>query len=90
MDAAAETEVLTVRAGDTMELAHQRSQPWEWADDQFYDCPLDRGSCIPAEKNVSNLSSPSFTSQLALAAKRPHTKWGKNLQVNQTNPDISI
>ncbi|RWA12842.1 hypothetical protein EKO27_g2240 [Xylaria grammica] len=44
---AAETEVLTVRAGDTLELAHTRIPPVDWKDNQWYNCPEGRGSCDP-------------------------------------------
>ncbi|KAH8593305.1 glycosyl hydrolase family 61-domain-containing protein [Bisporella sp. PMI_857] len=39
------TETLTVRAGDTLEFAHQRWDPEEWYDEQWYNCPYGYGSC---------------------------------------------
>ncbi|KAI0187872.1 glycosyl hydrolase family 61-domain-containing protein [Xylaria flabelliformis] len=44
---AAETEVLTVKAGDTLEFAHTRIEPKDWKDYQWYGCPEGRGSCDP-------------------------------------------
>ncbi|CAG9988149.1 unnamed protein product [Clonostachys byssicola] len=44
---AANTEVLRVKAGDTIEIAHTRISPSDWADNQWYDCPNGRGSCDP-------------------------------------------
>lgn len=47
MDHAADTEVLTVRAGDTIEVAHSRYDPTEWAEHVIWDnCPDGRGSCV--------------------------------------------
>ena len=58
---AADTEVLTVKAGDTIELAHSRNEPWYWDDNQWYDCPNDRGSCQPViEDDVSRPLSDPF------------------------------
>jgi hypothetical protein len=44
---AAETEVLKLKAGDTVEIAHHRGVPSEWTDDQFYNCASGYGSCQP-------------------------------------------
>jgi hypothetical protein len=57
MDSANETEVLTVNAGDTIEIAQQRYEPSEWTDDMFYDCTDDRGTCVnkPGAVQVCNL-----------------------------------
>ncbi|KAI0166931.1 glycosyl hydrolase family 61-domain-containing protein [Hypoxylon sp. FL1284] len=56
---AANTEVLTVKAGDTVEFAHQRKEPYMWADDQWYDCPEGRGSCDPdAPDMVMDINHP--------------------------------
>jgi hypothetical protein len=44
---AADTEVLTVRAGDTLELAHTHIEPKDWKGNQWYGCPEGRGSCDP-------------------------------------------
>jgi hypothetical protein len=46
LDHANVTEVLTVKAGDILEIAQQRYTPAEWTDDMFYDCPDDRGTCV--------------------------------------------
>jgi hypothetical protein len=45
MDHANATDILTVKAGDTIEIAHQRSSPNDWTDDMFYNCSDDRGTC---------------------------------------------
>ncbi|KAI3325406.1 glycoside hydrolase [Xylariaceae sp. AK1471] len=46
MDHAADTEVLTVRPGDTIEVAHVRDNPETWAGVVVWDnCPYERGSC---------------------------------------------
>lgn len=58
MDHASETEVLTVKAGDEIELAQQRSDPSEWTGDQFYGCPDDRGTCDPREGYMQDFSHP--------------------------------
>ncbi|KAI8626161.1 glycosyl hydrolase family 61-domain-containing protein [Xylariaceae sp. FL1651] len=43
---AADTEVLTVHAGDTIEVAHVREDPEYWAAEVAWDnCPDGRGSC---------------------------------------------
>ncbi|KAI3336514.1 glycosyl hydrolase family 61-domain-containing protein [Xylariaceae sp. AK1471] len=39
------TDVLKVRAGDTIEFAHHRFEPEEWKDSDFVDCPDGRGTC---------------------------------------------
>jgi hypothetical protein len=46
MNHANETEVLTVNAGDTIEIAQQRYEPSEWTDDMFYNCTDNRGTCV--------------------------------------------
>jgi len=43
---AADTEILTIKAGDTIKVAHTRYEPEYWKDDQWYDCPEGRGSCV--------------------------------------------
>ncbi|TGJ81243.1 hypothetical protein E0Z10_g7522 [Xylaria hypoxylon] len=45
MSHASGTDVLTVRAGDTMAFAHQLYEPAEWTTAQFLDCPQGRGTC---------------------------------------------
>ena len=50
---AADTETLTVQAGDTIEFAQQRWEPWNWRDDMFNNCPEGRGSCDPKAPGVS-------------------------------------
>lgn len=45
VDHANVTEVLTVKAGETIEIAHMRSPPIEWKDDMFYECADERGTC---------------------------------------------
>lgn len=45
IDHAPNTQVLTVRAGDELEIAHTRSDPSTWTDDMFYECADDRGVC---------------------------------------------
>jgi hypothetical protein len=47
MDHAKETEVLTVKAGDTLEIAQNRWEPREWTEGMFENCPDDRGTCHP-------------------------------------------
>jgi hypothetical protein len=42
-----ETEVLTVKAGDKIEIAHQRYEPFEWVDGMFNNCPNGYGTCHP-------------------------------------------
>lgn len=49
---ASETEVLTVRAGDTIEIAHQRYEPSEWFDGMFDNCPDGHGTCHPEYPNA--------------------------------------
>ncbi|KAF2791623.1 lytic polysaccharide monooxygenase [Melanomma pulvis-pyrius CBS 109.77] len=44
---AASTETLKVKAGDKIEMAHQRVEPSEWQDNQWYGCPDKRGTCHP-------------------------------------------
>ncbi|KAJ2998006.1 hypothetical protein NUW58_g458 [Xylaria curta] len=51
---AADTEVLTVRAGDTLEFAHHRSEP-EWPPEMWNNCPDDRGSCNHADWNPTGI-----------------------------------
>jgi hypothetical protein len=43
------TEVLTVKAGDTIEIAQMREDPAGWKDDMFYNCTDDRGTCFHEE-----------------------------------------
>ncbi|KAI0513300.1 glycosyl hydrolase family 61-domain-containing protein [Xylaria bambusicola] len=47
---AADTEVLTIRAGDQLEFAHQRKDP-EWPPEMWNNCPDERGSCDYASWN---------------------------------------
>lgn len=39
------TETLTVKAGDTIEIAHQRLEPVEWREEMWNNCPDGYGSC---------------------------------------------
>ncbi|KAH8196752.1 hypothetical protein TruAng_009071 [Truncatella angustata] len=48
---AGDTEVLTIRAGDTIEFAHQRYEPALWTDAMWYNCTDGRGSCNPNQVN---------------------------------------
>lgn len=54
---AADTEVLTVQAGDTIEVAHTTFDPEFWTDEQWYDCQNGRGSCDPRHEDVSKLGT---------------------------------
>ncbi|KFA73937.1 hypothetical protein S40288_00925 [Stachybotrys chartarum IBT 40288] len=45
MDHAADTEVLTVQAGDTFEIAQIAAAPSEWREEYYADCPDDLGFC---------------------------------------------
>ncbi|KAI8947023.1 glycoside hydrolase [Xylaria longipes] len=45
MNHALSTEVLTVRAGDSVAFAHQLKEPAEWTSAQFLNCPEGRGTC---------------------------------------------
>lgn len=45
MDWAKETALIDVNAGDTLEVAHHRSSPYEWRPDFFENCPGDRLTC---------------------------------------------
>lgn len=58
MDHASQTEVLTVKAGDEIEVAQQRNEPKDWADDQFYGCPDDRGTCDTRDGYFQDFSHP--------------------------------
>ncbi|KAF2280138.1 uncharacterized protein EI97DRAFT_429896 [Westerdykella ornata] len=49
MDHANATEVLKVRAGDTIEIAQHRGDPSEWTEDDFKNCPDNRGTCYHKE-----------------------------------------
>jgi hypothetical protein len=62
METAANTEVLDVVAGDTIEVAHTRSGPDRWTSETFDNCPYDRGSCDPINPNGVSVSliSPRF------------------------------
>ncbi|GAW19297.1 hypothetical protein ANO14919_087830 [Xylariales sp. No.14919] len=51
---AADTDILTIRAGDKLEFAHQRSDP-EWPPELWNNCPYDRGSCIYADWNPTGV-----------------------------------
>jgi hypothetical protein len=44
---ASATETLKVKAGDKIEMAHQRIEPSLWEDNQWYGCPDNRGTCHP-------------------------------------------
>jgi hypothetical protein len=61
---AADTATLVLQAGDTIEAAHTATDPPDWKDDQWNDCPDGRGSCQPAWPYVSFCSvfkSPRVT-----------------------------
>ncbi|KAF2121249.1 glycosyl hydrolase family 61-domain-containing protein [Lophiotrema nucula] len=49
------TEVLTINAGDGIEIAHVRQNPDQWEDSMFYNCPNGRATCYtdgyPADIN---------------------------------------
>jgi len=49
---AASTETMTIQAGDTLEFAHQRHDPDEWTDDEWYNCTNGRGSCDPDDASA--------------------------------------
>ncbi|KAI0424435.1 glycosyl hydrolase family 61-domain-containing protein [Xylaria sp. FL1042] len=51
---AADTDILTIRAGDTLEFAHQRADP-EWPPEMWNNCPDDRGSCQYADWNPTGI-----------------------------------
>lgn len=51
---AANTEVLNVKAGDEIEYAHIRYEPYEWTDDMWYGCPDGRGSCGKYGQNINH------------------------------------
>ncbi|KAI0134080.1 glycosyl hydrolase family 61-domain-containing protein [Xylariales sp. AK1849] len=56
---AADTEVLTIRAGDTLEFAHQRYEPDQWTDDMWYNCTYGRGSCDPENaQHIMDINHP--------------------------------
>lgn len=42
---AADTEILTVQAGDEFEIVIDAESPSEWSDANWNNCPEDRGSC---------------------------------------------
>jgi len=44
---AAATDILPVRPGDTIEVAHVRVGVEDWTDEIWYNCPENRGSCAP-------------------------------------------
>ncbi|KAF2205228.1 hypothetical protein GQ43DRAFT_437244 [Delitschia confertaspora ATCC 74209] len=58
MDHANATEILTVKAGDTLEIAQQRWEPDEWTDEMFYNCSDDRGTCHPQYAQDFNHPGP--------------------------------
>lgn len=58
---AADTEVLSIKAGDTIEVAHTRFGPDRWEDEVFNDCPNGRGSCDWFKSDVSTLLFPLDT-----------------------------
>ncbi|CAI6333745.1 unnamed protein product [Periconia digitata] len=58
MNHAQGTEVLSVKAGDTIEIAHQREEPENWTDDMFYNCTDDRGSCFHKLGWVQDFNHP--------------------------------
>ncbi|KAJ2990561.1 hypothetical protein NUW58_g2887 [Xylaria curta] len=45
MNHASSTDVLKVRAGDTVTFAHQLWDPFEWKSSQFFNCTQGRGTC---------------------------------------------
>lgn len=50
---AADTDILTVQAGDHLEFAHVRFGPSEWEKwVQWDNCPNERGSCTLPASNV--------------------------------------
>ncbi|KAI0805727.1 glycosyl hydrolase family 61-domain-containing protein [Xylaria sp. FL0064] len=51
---AADTDILTIRAGDTLEFTHQRSEP-EWPPEMWNNCPDGRGSCEYADWNPTGI-----------------------------------
>lgn len=62
MDHAADTEVLTVQAGDTFEIAQISAAPSEWREEYYTDCPDDLGFCNSGASHVSTgpLFPPAF------------------------------
>ncbi|KAF2118757.1 glycosyl hydrolase family 61-domain-containing protein [Lophiotrema nucula] len=58
MDHANVTEVLTVKAGDEVEIAQQRSEPDEWTDDQFFNCTDGYGTCYHQDGWYQDFNHP--------------------------------
>jgi hypothetical protein len=54
---ASSTETLKVKAGDKVEMAHQRFEPSQWEDNQWYGCPDNRGTCHPQWVQVRGIYS---------------------------------
>ncbi|TGJ82975.1 hypothetical protein E0Z10_g5805 [Xylaria hypoxylon] len=52
---AADTDILKIRAGDKLELAHQRLEP-PWGPEVWDNCPDDRGSCIIESWNPTGIT----------------------------------
>jgi len=52
MDHASETEVLTVKAGSELQIAHHNNLPNEWKEEDF-NCPNGAGTCRAVGKMVS-------------------------------------
>jgi hypothetical protein len=61
MDHAAETDVLTVSAGDTIEVAHVRENPEELGVVIWDNCPYERGSCVRFRGDDEIVSSTLLT-----------------------------
>ncbi|ORY08473.1 glycosyl hydrolase family 61-domain-containing protein [Clohesyomyces aquaticus] len=55
---ASSTEVLTVHAGDELEIAQQRSEPAEWKPDQFENCPDGKGTCYHEDGWYQDFNHP--------------------------------
>lgn len=62
---AADTEVLRLRGGDTIEVAHTRSSPIDWKRVVWDNCPYERGSCLKFEGSDTLVSVH-------------YAKWGRN------------
>ncbi|KAI1740280.1 glycosyl hydrolase family 61-domain-containing protein [Xylaria scruposa] len=59
---AADTEVLKVRGGDFIEVAHTRPGPENWSEVVWNNCPYERGSCMnftgDTELKIMDLNHP--------------------------------
>ena len=74
MNWAAQTEVLTVQAGDSFEIAIDAGDLESWSDDNWYKCPDDRGSCS-AKDNVSRLYEKKPTSSFTEVSLLHFNSW---------------